>query len=293
MNMSEVNAIDINNLSKIYRNKKLQKIQALKGLNLQIHRGEVLGFLGPNGAGKSTTIKMVVGLMQPTTGSVKILGQSATNPVARFKVGFLPENPAFYDYLSAREYLAFVGRTYKLSGQELAQRCEEALQLVDLTEAGKRSIRTYSKGMVQRLGIAQTWVHDPEIFILDEPMSGLDPVGRAMVKEVIKNLKAQGKTVFFSTHITSDVESICDRVAILNKGELQSVDEVGEILLQGVVGYELQIRQVDGNVKESFVNKTELSEALEMAQQDQSEVILVEPRRKTLEQFFLDKIDAG
>lgn len=287
-----MNVIDILDLSKTYRNKKLQKVEGLKGLTLGIKQGEVFGFLGPNGAGKSTTIKMVVGLMRPTGGSVKIMGTNSVEPVARRKVGFLPENPAFYDYLSAREYLRFVGRTYKINGRKLEDRCDEVLALVDLAEAEKRPMRTYSKGMVQRLGLAQALVHDPDILILDEPMSGLDPIGRAMVKGIIKDLKEQGKTVFFSTHITSDVESICDRVAILKKGELQRVDDVGDLLLQGVIGYRVHLRTDDGVVSENFVEKKALTSHLEAVDRDGQEVVLVEPCRKNLEQYFLDTIEA-
>ncbi len=283
-------AIEIENLSKTYFDKKFKKVEALKKLHLQVAQGEVLGFLGPNGAGKSTTIKMVVGLMKATAGSIRILGQSVADPLARLHIGFLPENPAFYDFLTAREYLLFVGRTFKMSGQKLAQRCDEALLLVDLVDASKRPIRTYSKGMVQRLGIAQTWIHDPDIFILDEPMSGLDPIGRSMVKQIIQDLKGQGKTVFFSTHITSDVESICDRVAILKNGELQSVDSVADIFMQGIIGYDLHLRQKDGVITNSFVEKKELLAALAQSDQVQAEVVLVDPRRKSLEQYFLDTI---
>lgn len=286
-------AINIKNLTKVFRNKKFKKVDALKGLNLEILQGEVLGFLGPNGAGKSTTIKMVVGLMKPTDGVVYINDQLASNPNSRLKVGFLPENPAFYDFLSAREYLSFVGRAFKLSGKFLENKCEEVLALVDLKEASRRPIRTYSKGMVQRLGLAQTLVHDPDIYILDEPMSGLDPIGRALVKNIIKGLKFQGKTVFFSTHITADVESICDRVAILKGGELQSVDAVDDILLQGLEGYMVHFRNDQGEVVESIINKDNLASFLNLARDQGHEVMLVEPCRKSLEQFFLDKIKAN
>jgi len=283
-------AININNLSKVFRNKKFQKIEALKRLDLKVRKSEVLGFLGPNGAGKSTTIKMVVGLMKPTDGTVQINGHFAERLESRLKVGFLPENPAFYDFLSAREYLSFVGRTFKLSGKNLAIKCDEVLDLVDLKNASKRPIRTYSKGMVQRLGLAQTLVHDPDIFILDEPMSGLDPIGRALVKRIINDLKSKGKTIFFSTHITADVESICDRVAILKNGELQSVDAVEEILLQGLEGHLVHFRNHLGEISEAIVEKDNLVDFLNSTKEEGNEVVLVEPCRKSLEQFFLDKI---
>ncbi|NCP04398.1 MAG: ABC transporter ATP-binding protein, partial [Deltaproteobacteria bacterium] len=198
-----MNAIEINNLFKVFRGKKLARVEALKDLSLAIPKGEVFGFLGPNGAGKSTTIKTLMGLIRPTSGRVRLMGLDVTDARSRLLVGFLPENPAFYDFLSAREYLQFVGRTFKMEPALLKKRIEEVLERFDLVAAAKRPMRGYSKGMVQRLGLAQTLVHDPDLYILDEPMSGLDPLGRALVKDLIKELKQKGKTVFFSSHITS------------------------------------------------------------------------------------------
>ena len=238
-------AIEIKNLSKTYQGKKRQKLVALDGLCLDVEPGEVFGFLGPNGAGKSTTIKCLMGLIQPSAGMASIFGQSVSSPLSRKRVGFLPENPAFYDYLSAEEYLGFVGKVFGMDGAALQHRIEDVLQLLDLGEARKRRIRSYSKGMVQRLGLAQVLVHDPDVFILDEPMSGLDPVGRALVKEIILDLKAKGKTVFFSTHITSDVEQVCDRVGIITKGVLRQVETVQHILSKGITGFRIRVQGDD------------------------------------------------
>jgi len=189
-------ALELQNLCKRFTGKKHQSVEALKDISLTIGQGEVFGFLGPNGAGKSTTIKCLMGLIRPTSGTASIMGEAAGSEAARARVGFLPENPAFYDYLSAEEYLLFVGRVFRMQESLLARRTEEALKKLELWDARKRPIRSYSKGMVQRVGLAQVLIHDPDLYILDEPMSGLDPLGRALVKEIILDLKQRGKSVF-------------------------------------------------------------------------------------------------
>jgi ABC-2 type transport system ATP-binding protein len=286
-----VPAIAIENLVKTFTGKKRTKVEALKGISLTVESGEVFGFLGPNGAGKSTTIKCLLGLIQPGSGSARIMGIPVSQVESRRNVGFLPENPAFFDYLSALEYLNFVGVSFGMPKAQLASRCEEVLRQLDLWDARKRPIRGYSKGMVQRLGIAQTLLHDPDLYILDEPMSGLDPIGRALVKEIMLDLKRRGKSVFFSTHITADVESVCDRVGIILQGELQSVERVETIMAEGVVGYTLTVRR-SGRDTERYVPKEELSGAIGAIQAAEEEIILIEPRRKSLEDFFLDMVRA-
>jgi len=284
-----MNAIEINNLFKVFRGKKLARVEALKDLSLAIPTGEVFGFLGPNGAGKSTTIKTLMGLIRPTSGRVRLMGLDVTDARSRLLVGFLPENPAFYDFLSAREYLQFVGRTFKMEPALLKKRIEEVLERFDLVAAAKRPMRGYSKGMVQRLGLAQTLVHDPDLYILDEPMSGLDPLGRALVKDLIKELKQKGKTVFFSSHITSDVESVCDRVGIILKGELQTVESVDTLHKQGIEGYLVTYVEAENVEPQSVrLGVDELSDFLVAAAQKQRRILLVEPQRKDLEAFFLD-----
>jgi ABC-2 type transport system ATP-binding protein len=284
-----MNAIEINHLFKVFRGKKLARVEALKNLSLTIPTGEVFGFLGPNGAGKSTTIKTLMGLIRPTSGQVRLMGLDVTDARSRLLVGFLPENPAFYDFLSASEYLQFVGRTFKMEPALLKKRIEEVLERFDLVAAAKRPMRGYSKGMVQRLGLAQTLVHDPDLYILDEPMSGLDPLGRALVKDLIKELKQKGKTVFFSSHITSDVESVCDRVGIILKGELQTVESVDTLHQQGIEGYLVTYVQAENTQPHSVrLGVDELSDFLVSAAQSQRRILLVEPQRKDLEAFFLD-----
>ncbi|HJV65237.1 MAG TPA: ABC transporter ATP-binding protein [Geomonas sp.] len=286
-----MNALEISGLSKTFKGKRWTKVEALKNLNLTVEQGEIFGFLGPNGAGKSTTIKTLMGLIEPSAGSASIMGCDISTPKARRQVGYLPENPAFYDYLSAQEYLSFVGTTFGLSGEELAKRCDQVLQQLELWDARKRPMRSYSKGMVQRVGLAQVLIHDPEVCILDEPMSGLDPVGRALVKEIMLDLKKRGKCVFFSTHIIADVESVCDRVGIILKGELQSVERVDAIMSRGVLGYHLTVREKgSAQTSEIYVPKEELSATTARLQGEGAEVTLIEPRRKSLEDFFLDII---
>jgi ABC-2 type transport system ATP-binding protein len=287
----EVPAIAIENLVKIYTGKKRTRVEALKGISLTVGAGEVFGFLGPNGAGKSTTIKCLVGLLQPSSGKAWIKGESTALVASRRHIGYLPENPAFYDYLTALEYLVFVGKVFAMPAAALNSRCEEVLRQLDLWDARKRPIRGYSKGMVQRLGIAQALLHDPDLYILDEPMSGLDPIGRALVKEIMLDLKRRGKSVFFSTHITSDVESVCDRVGIILKGELQSVERVETIMAEGVLGYTLTVRGAGSDI-ERYVLKDELSAAMREIQAAGSEISLIEPKRKSLEDFFLDIVRA-
>lgn len=286
-------AIEISGLTKTFRGKRWSRVEALKGLDLEVESGEVFGFLGPNGAGKSTTIKVVMGLIRPTSGSAKILGEDAVSHQARKHVGYLPENPAFFDYLTAEEYLKFVGKSFAMPDHSLTSRIEVCLKRMELWEARKRRIRGYSKGMVQRMGLAQVLLHDPDILILDEPMSGLDPLGRALVKEIILDLKGRGKTIFFSSHITSDMESICDRVGIILKGELKSVERIATIMNAGIMGYTVQMRMPDGGqITESYVSKEQLASFFSEMQHENREITLVEPRRKDLEQFFLDIVGA-
>ena len=225
-----MDAITIEALSKTFKGKRGRSVEALQGLQLSIPPGEVFGFLGPNGAGKSTTIKILMGLIRATGGQASIMGIPVSSHTARRNVGYLPENPSFYDYLTAEEYLNFTGKMFGMTGPMLHERSQAMLHRLDLWEARQRPIRTYSKGMTQRLGLAQALLHDPQVYILDEPMSGLDPIGRALVKEIILELKAAGKCVFFSTHITSDAEAICDRVGIILQGRLQCVERVETIM---------------------------------------------------------------
>jgi ABC-2 type transport system ATP-binding protein len=283
-----MNAIEITGLCKQFAGKRMTRVDALKNLDLQIAQGEVFGFLGPNGAGKSTTIKLVIGLIRPTSGTSKIMGMDAGHAESRRNVGYLPENPAFYDYLSAEEYIAFVCSQFRMESKLVAQRSEQVLRQLDLWEARKRQMRGYSKGMVQRVGLAQALVHDPDVYILDEPMSGLDPIGRALVKDIILDLKKRGKCVFFSTHITDDVEKVCDRVGVINKGKLLVVDSVETILQRGVEGYTVLVLNPDGRKEELFVGKADLQAFIQQSVTNRQSIEKIEPRRKDMEAFFLE-----
>ncbi|TAJ26014.1 MAG: ABC transporter ATP-binding protein [Nitrospirae bacterium] len=208
-------------------------VTALAGLSLSVRRGEIYGFLGPNGAGKTTTLKILMGLMKASGGKAEVLGKPAGHVASRRGIGFLPESPYFYDYLTAEEFLAFYGHLAGLEGAGLKRRVEALLDLVGLAEARDRQLRKFSKGMLQRIGLAQALIHDPELVILDEPMSGLDPIGRKQVRDLILALREQGKTVFFSTHIIPDVEVMCDRVGIVVKGKLLASGTVEELVSRG------------------------------------------------------------
>ena len=205
---------------------------ALAGLNLQVEAGQVFGFLGPNGAGKTTTMNVLLGFVTATSGSAKIFGVDTREPISRQRIGYLPELTYYYKFLNAEELLRFYGKIFGLGGAELEKRIDAVLKLVELEHARKRQIKTYSKGMQQRAGLAQALINNPELLILDEPTSGLDPVGRMKVREIIQRLKNEGKTIFFSSHELGEIESICDRVAILCEGQLKAEGKVSDLVKQ-------------------------------------------------------------
>lgn len=216
-----MNDIIISNLSKSYGKAK-KKVHVVKNLSLTVAKGTVFGFIGPNGAGKTSTIKMLVGLSQPTEGTITIAGTAPGEMTTHKKIGFMPESPLFYQYLTGEEFLDFVATLFKLTDKE--EKIATMLHEVNLTHARHKRIRTYSKGMLQRLGLAQSLINDPDILFLDEPLDGLDPLGRAEVKKIILNRKKEGKTIFINTHILGDVAEICDKVGIIDNGELLRVD---------------------------------------------------------------------
>ncbi|WP_020676433.1 ABC transporter ATP-binding protein [Geopsychrobacter electrodiphilus] len=295
-----MDAIEALALSKTFRGKRGRRVEALTDLSLSVAQGEVFGFLGPNGAGKSTTIKSLVGLIRPSSGCAKIMGLDISCPDARLNVGYLPENPAFYDFLTGVEYLDFVGRAFGLAGSILREKSEQVLKLLDLWESRKRPMRGYSKGMVQRVGLAQVLIHDPDVYILDEPMSGLDPIGRALVKQILTELKSQGKTVFFSTHVTSDIEAVCDRVGVIVGGCLRALSSVEDIMKTGIDGYRVQLVggskesfvgfecESAGNNFEVYVPKVAFNNFMMKVHKSGAEVSQIEPNRNNLEDFFLD-----
>lgn len=209
-----------------------RKVTAVECLNLDVRRGEVFGFLGPNGAGKTTTLKMLMGLIYPTSGTASILGQPIGDVNVKQKIGFLPESPYFYDYLTGEEFLRFYGQLFGLHGAVLANRVDYLLNLIGLPHVRALPLRKFSKGMLQRIGIAQALINDPDLVVLDEPMSGLDPIGRKEVRDLILHLKEEGKTIFFSSHILHDAELLCDRVSILVKGRVVAMGRVKDLVGQ-------------------------------------------------------------
>jgi ABC-2 type transport system ATP-binding protein len=230
-----VDAIVIEGLTKTFKSgwPGMPSVQALCGLSLSVRRGEIYGFLGPNGAGKTTTLKILLGLMRATSGTAEVLGVPAGDVNVHRRIGFLPESPYFYDYLTAEEFLTFYGQLAGLPREELTCQVITLLETVGLSDARTRQLRKFSKGMLQRVGLAQALIHDPELVILDEPMSGLDPIGRKQIRDLILRLRDKGKTVFFSTHIIPDVEMICDRVGIVVKGKLLATGRVDELVNYG------------------------------------------------------------
>jgi ABC-2 type transport system ATP-binding protein len=280
---------------------------ALSGLSLSVNTGEIYGFLGPNGAGKTTTIKILIGLIRASGGQATVLGAPAGDVATHRRIGFLPESPYFYDYLTAEEFLGFYGRLAGLTRQELGRRIPEMLRLVGLPDARTRQLRKFSKGMLQRIGLAQALIHDPELVILDEPMSGLDPVGRKQVRDVILGLREQGKTVFFSSHILPDVEMICDRVGIVRNGLLRAegtVDELVdrshthsvEVVCEGLGGESLDgIKQVAGRVIQQgrqclivLPNHDSVDKVIAEVTRHRGRLISVTPQKRSLEELFLD-----
>jgi len=223
---------------------------AVKDLNLQVRAGEVFGFLGPNGAGKTTTMNVLLGFVNATSGDAFLFDVNVREPIARQRIGYLPELTYYYKFLSAEEILRFYARIFRINSAVAEQRIDKLLKLVELETARKRPLKTYSKGMQQRVGLAQALINDPDLLILDEPTSGLDPLGRMKVREIIQRLKNEGKTVFFSSHELGEVETICDRVAIINQGELKVEGSVAALLAKhntnleqiflNIIGYQPQ-----------------------------------------------------
>jgi len=225
------NVIEIRNLSKIYRDFwGRPKVKALNSLSLEVKRGEIFGLLGPNGSGKTTTLKLLLGLLFPTEGTVSILGRPAHDVEKNERIGYLPEESYLYRFLNADETLDFYGRLFKMSATERKKRTDALIQQVGLQGARRRQLKEYSKGMTRRIGLAQALINDPELVLLDEPTSGLDPLGTRDMKDMIINLRNQGKTVVMSSHLLADVQDVCDRIAILYRGELKVIGSVQELL---------------------------------------------------------------
>jgi ABC-2 type transport system ATP-binding protein len=279
--------------------------QVLRPLHLTVEEGEIFGFLGPNGAGKTTTLKMLMGLVFPTSGTARILGHDWTDPTIKAQIGFLPEQPYFYDHLTAHELLNYYGQLSGMQAKGRQRRVENTLQRVGLFDVKGLQLRKFSKGMLQRVGIAQAILHDPKLVFLDEPMSGLDPLGRREVRDLIEQLKHEGKTVFFSTHILSDAEALCDRVAILHRGELRGVGAVDSLtsVVQGKVEVIWQGMQVPASLKalgaechvtgdrvRAVLPETQQDAAIDALRRERIRLIAITPLRTSLEAYFVEKL---
>jgi ABC-2 type transport system ATP-binding protein len=278
---------------------------ALQPLHLAVEEGEVFGFLGPNGAGKTTTLKMLVGLAFPTGGTARILGMELDDPKMKAQIGFLPEQPYFYDYLTARELLKYYGQLSGVDAKQLSGNVDASLARVGLKDAADTQLRKFSKGMLQRAGIAQAILHNPKVVFLDEPMSGLDPMGRREVRSLIEELKAEGKTVFFSTHILSDAEALCDRVAIIHRGELRGVGAIADLTssVRGKVEIVWRSTTVPAALKSlgaecHFAGETirvviaeeNQDVALDALRRERARLISVTPVRTSLEDYFMAQL---
>lgn len=300
-------AIEIFGLEKTYMVgfwRKRPKI-ALRPLHLTVEDGEIFGFLGPNGAGKTTTLKMLMGLVFPTAGKARILGKEWTDPDVKARIGFLPEQPYFYDYLTAHELLDYYGQLSGVDARDRKSRIEEVLYRVGLPDIKGIQLRKFSKGMLQRVGIAQAILHSPKLVFLDEPMSGLDPLGRREVRDLMLQLQAEGKTVFFSTHILSDAEALCDRVAIIHKGELRGVGAVEELTksVQGQVEVIWEGTQVPASMKalggdfhvtgetvRAVIPENQQDAAIDALRRERLRLISITPLRTSLETYFVEKL---
>lgn len=300
-------ALELSDLRKCYwGHLRLRRFQVLSGLSLSVRRGEIFGLLGQNGAGKTTAIKIVLGLIFPDSGTVRILGRKNTVAAVRQSIGFLPENPYFYEYLTAREFLDYCGRLFGFSAEERQQRIDEILERVGMAGRADVQLRKFSKGMVQRIGLAQALINDPELVILDEPMSGLDPIGRREFRDIILSLRERGKTVFFSSHILSDAETLCDRVAIVKDGVVRAEGRLEDLLRPTVRWWEVSfsgpafdgLGSAAGEVlsvrgPETLVrvhSEDDLGGLLEAVGRAGGRLISVMPRRDTLEDLYLKEV---
>ncbi len=285
---------------------RLRKVTAVDDLTLSVEEGEIFGFVGPNGAGKTTTIKMLMGLIFPTRGRAFIFDATIPSAASKARIGYLPEHPAWYEFLTGIEAMEFFARLSGVPAAEQRRRCDDLLGLVGLSDAAGRQIRKYSKGMQQRLGIAQALVGDPAFVILDEPMSGLDPVGRKEMRDLILELRKKGKTVFFSTHILPDVESLCDRVGVIVGGRLRDVGRIGDLLSPEVKSVEVTAAARDGarqalaagkvlaeegdRLTVSFGDPAEADRAVRALVAAGGQLVALTRHRETLEDFFVRRL---
>lgn len=299
--------LNVENLIKDYTMGFLRKrVRVLKGVSFSVIEGEIFGFVGPNGAGKTTTFKTILGFVPPTSGRIKIMGKPLGDVEVKKYVGYLPENPYFYDYLTGEELLHYMGELHGLNGGRLSKRVDELLEKVNMSHAKRIQLRKYSKGMLQRVGVAQALINDPEFLILDEPMSGLDPMGQREIRELILEQKKKGKTILLSSHILSDVEALCDRVGVIIGGRVVKMGELGKLFDEIHTDYEMLLKGVD----EEIVNKLSdlrvtvekragfiilkfdediKASVLDAVSKSQADIVSLHPLRKSLEGLFVQE----
>ncbi len=304
--------IEVTDLKKTYLTPfARRRVEALRGVTFSVEEGQIFGFVGPNGAGKTTTIRTLMGLIRATSGSAKLLGQAIPSRKARERVGFLPESPYFYDYLTVPELLDLAGRLFGVPADVRKKRADELIERVGLGRARTQNLKKFSKGMLQRAGLAQALMNDPALVVLDEPMSGLDPIGRKEVRDLIVSLREAGKTVFFSTHILSDVEAITDRVAIIARGVLSTSGTPAELVAKTIQGVDVTVRlaadkdlgelaAIGKNLRRAgeelsllLPAETDVDAWLAGAHAAGAKVVQVSPRHETLEDLFLREIAAA
>lgn len=273
--------IHAENLGKVYRSLfGFREVKALEGLSFKLSKGEVVGLLGPNGAGKTTTIMLILGLLTPTSGQLRLFGKDPKEVAVKEKVGFLPEDSYFYRFFTGKEILHYYGGLFRMKSDIRKERVNALLQRVGLWEARKRRLKGYSKGMLRRIGLAQALINDPEFLILDEPTAGLDPIGTREVKELILQLKSEGKTILLCSHLLGDVQQVCDRILMLYRGKVIAEGPIGDILARrDHIGIDFRNLPAEA-----------LEEIREVAQKYGSEVVDVEPSSETLEEFFIKTV---
>lgn len=282
-----------------------KRVDAVRGIDFEVKQGGIFGLLGPNGAGKTTTIKMMLRLIFPSSGDIQIFGRPPGDPEATRRIGYMPENPYVYQYLRPAEFLDLCGRLVGMKAQARAKRSVELIEQVGLSHAADRPIGKFSKGMMQRIGLAQALLHDPELLILDEPMSGLDPIGRKQVRDVLMEQRKRGKTLLFTSHILSDVEMLCDRVVIMQHGKITSEGDIDELLRGESRRVEVQLAQVeaglgnqlvgmgrvlqqsDGKLSLQIDGREQADAVIKRAMQGGAELVAVIPERETLENLFM------
>lgn len=276
--------IETRNLTKVYRDFwGRQKVRALKALDLEIRQGEIFGLLGPNGSGKTTTIKLLLGLLYPTSGQSLVFGRNAAEVTKNERIGYLPEESYLYRFLNAEETLDFYGRLFNMPKAVRRQRTHDLIELVGLTKARRRQLKEYSKGMVRRIGLAQALINDPDLILLDEPTTGLDPIGTREMKDMILKLRDEGKTILMCSHLLPDVQDICDRIAILDQGELKELGRVQDLL---------KVRDVT-EIHASGLNKEARTEIREVIERHGGQLVSMDNPTMTLEELFLKIVREG